>query len=100
MPLTDFTSPEPCDYKGYSKVRTRTAIGFYGRARPRSIGPPKGRCVSLISKEGAHDHPVCECTCVSLAVRPEASYRGNSKLRTRTVLGSYSRAMPRGIGPP
>ena len=27
-------------------------------------------------------------------------YRGYSKLRTRTVLGSYGRAMPRGIGAP
>ena len=27
-------------------------------------------------------------------------YRGHSKLRTHTVLGSYSRAMPRSIGPP
>jgi len=29
-----------------------------------------------------------------------SSYRGCSKLRTRTVLGSYGRAMLRGIGPP
>ena len=27
-------------YTGYSKVRTRNAIGPYGRAMPRGIGPP------------------------------------------------------------
>jgi hypothetical protein len=27
-------------YKVYSKVRTHTALGSYGRARPRGIGPP------------------------------------------------------------
>jgi hypothetical protein len=27
-------------YRGYSKLRTRTALGSYGRAMPRSIGPP------------------------------------------------------------
>jgi hypothetical protein len=36
------------------------------------------------------------------AVRKEGrkGYRGYSKTRTRTVLGSYSRALPRSIGPP
>jgi hypothetical protein len=29
-----------------------------------------------------------------------SQYRGYSKLRTRTALGPYSRASPRGIGPP
>jgi hypothetical protein len=29
-------------YRGYSKLRTRTALGPYGRASPRSIGPPEG----------------------------------------------------------
>ena len=38
-----------CAYRGYSKLRTRTALGPYGRSMPRSIGPPQGRCVSLIS---------------------------------------------------
>ena len=36
-------------YRGYSKLRTRTALGPYSRAMPRSIGPPQGRCASLIS---------------------------------------------------
>ena len=27
-------------YRGYSKLRTRTAIGSYSRDSPRSIGPP------------------------------------------------------------
>jgi hypothetical protein len=26
-------------YKGYSKLRTRTVLGSYGRTIPRSIGP-------------------------------------------------------------
>ena len=30
-------------------MRTRTALGSYGRPSPRSIGPPYGRCVLLIS---------------------------------------------------
>ena len=37
------------EYRSYSKLKTRTALGSYRRARPRSIGPPWGRCVSLIS---------------------------------------------------
>ena len=37
------------NYKGFSKVRTRTALGSYGRSMPRSIRPSQGRCVSLIS---------------------------------------------------
>jgi len=36
-------------YRGYSKLRTRTAPVSYGRAMPSSIGPPYGRCVFLIS---------------------------------------------------
>jgi len=36
-------------YRGDSKLRTRTALGPYGRPMPTSIGPPWGRCVSLIS---------------------------------------------------
>ena len=27
-------------YRGYSKLRTRTAVGSYRRASPRSVGPP------------------------------------------------------------
>ena len=38
-------------YRGYSKLRTRTAIGSYSRPMPRSIEPPLGRCVSLISSD-------------------------------------------------
>ena len=36
-------------FRGYSKLRTHTAIGTYGSSMPRSIGPSYGRCVSLIS---------------------------------------------------
>jgi hypothetical protein len=32
--------PAPSPYRGYSKLRTRTDVGAYGRAMPRSIGPP------------------------------------------------------------
>ena len=35
-------------YRGYSKVRTSTALGSHGRAMSRGIGPPWGRCVSFI----------------------------------------------------
>ena len=35
------------DYRGYSKLKARTALRSYGRAMPRSIGPPWERCVSL-----------------------------------------------------
>ena len=36
-------------YRGFSKSRTRTALGSYARASSRGIGPPYGRCVFLIS---------------------------------------------------
>ena len=36
-------------YRGYSKLRTHTALGPYGRSIRRSIGPSLGRCVSKIS---------------------------------------------------
>jgi hypothetical protein len=36
-------------YRGYSKVRTHTALGPYGSSMPRSIGPPWGRDVFLNS---------------------------------------------------
>ena len=42
----------PCvgpDVQGYSKLRTRTALGPYSRPMPRSIGPPSGRCGSFES---------------------------------------------------
>ena len=31
-------------------LRTRTALGSYRKAVPRSIGPPWGRCVSLFAR--------------------------------------------------
>ena len=37
------------EYRAYSKVRIRTALGSYGRAMPKSIGPPEGQCVSFSS---------------------------------------------------
>ena len=41
----------PCAVKngGYSRIRTRTFLGSYGRAMSRSIGPTQGRCVSLFT---------------------------------------------------
>ena len=42
-------SPPHIRYRGCSKLRTRTALGSYSRPMPRSIGPPWGRCVSLIT---------------------------------------------------
>ena len=36
-PLSGFSSEI---YRGYSKVRTNTAVGSCSRASPRSIGPP------------------------------------------------------------
>ena len=36
-------------YRGFSKLRTRTALGSYDRAMHRGIGPPHGRCVSLFA---------------------------------------------------
>ena len=37
VPVLDLNS---FAYRGYSMSRTHTAIGPYGRAMPRSIGPP------------------------------------------------------------
>jgi hypothetical protein len=37
-------------YRGYSKSRTHTTLGPYGRSTPESIGPSNGRFVSLISR--------------------------------------------------
>ena len=47
-------------YRGYSKLRARTAAGSYSRAGPRNIGPPYGRCVSLLSSSPCtvHLHPI------------------------------------------
>ena len=36
-------------YRDCSKLRTRTALGAYSRAMPRSRGPPSGQCVSLFA---------------------------------------------------
>ena len=44
-------SSELGKYRGYSKLRTRTALGSYTRPMPRNIGSPQGRCVSLISSD-------------------------------------------------
>ena len=41
--------PPARGYRGYSKLRTHTAVRPYGRASPRSIGPPWGLCASLIT---------------------------------------------------
>ena len=37
--LPPLPRPSSSRYRGYSKVRTHTAIGPYGRSVPRSIGP-------------------------------------------------------------
>ena len=36
-------------YRGYSKLRTHTALGSFGSSMPGSIGSSQGRGVSLIS---------------------------------------------------
>ena len=40
------------EYRGYSKLRTRTALASYGRAMLRRVGPPQGRCVSMFTHTG------------------------------------------------
>jgi hypothetical protein len=40
---------EKGSYRGSSLIRTRTALGSYGRAMPSGIGPPYGQCVSLFT---------------------------------------------------
>ena len=39
-------------------------------------------------------------TCTLVCPAPSSAYRGYSKLRTRILLGSCRRPMPRSIGPP
>ena len=92
-------------YRGYSKLRKRTAIGPDGKAMPTSIGPPLGRWVSLPSSNTCA--PVPPGFLGSLATRAlieigaflstmraagrerqrleRQSYRGYSKVRTRTA---------------
>ena len=48
-------------YRGYSKLRTRTALGSYGRSMPRSIGPSYGWCVFLISSNPCTVQPPPPC---------------------------------------
>ena len=41
-------TPYPLPYRGYSILRTHTALGSYGKARPRGIGPAQGVVCVLI----------------------------------------------------
>ena len=75
-------------YRGYSKLRTHPAIGPYGRSIPRSIGPAYGQCVSLKSSNP------CTTASMSFGVPPPKSepefssyphYRGYSQSSTRTA---------------
>ena len=57
-PPQDRSAPRSCfrrtlklSYRGDSKLRTRAALGSYGRPMPRSKGPPWGRHVFLISSD-------------------------------------------------
>ena len=54
------TSARPVEcYRGYSKLRTHTAVGPYGSSMPGSIGPSYWLCVSLISSNpciSQYDH--------------------------------------------
>ena len=71
-------------YRGYSKVRTGTAVGSYSRASTRSIGPPQGRYVSLISSN----------PCARGEASHSKDYRGTSAIKDSAPLGPYSRKMP------
>ena len=70
---------------GYSKLRTRTTLGF-GRARRRSIGPAVGRCLSLFASKGAHPctggQPDAGVNLIS-AFRSTLMYRGTRKVDIR-----------------
>ena len=43
-------------YRGYSKLRTRTALGSYGRAMPRGIGSPVGAVRILYFEKPLHSY--------------------------------------------
>jgi hypothetical protein len=43
--------PRSTGYRGYSKSRTCITVGSYSRASQRSIRPPWGQCVSLLSSD-------------------------------------------------
>jgi len=60
--------------QGLLEIRTRTALGPYGRSMPRSIGPPQRQCVSLISS-----NPCTEST--FLAVRPSGDAHADTLRR-------------------
>ena len=75
-------------YRGDLKLRTRTAIGPYGRAMPRSIGSPWGRCVSLLSSNPCiQEIPSREDRDLGFGELELVGrgYRGYSKLRTHTA---------------
>ena len=81
-------------YQDYSRIMTRNSIGSYDRAMHRGIGPPYGRCVSLLASnpgkryETGHSPPWQGgpfCSRIS---------RVTSLIRNSAPLGPYSRKMP------
>ena len=52
-------------YRGYSRIRTHTALGSYRRSLPRNMGPPWERCVSVFANipcTGTLQHPMVGIT--------------------------------------
>ena len=69
-------------YRGYWKLRPRTAVGSYSRARPRSRGPPWGQCVSLLSSNPCiYNPPVARGH-----IRPPTGRRSLQMAYSRSVL--------------
>ena len=67
-------------------------LGFRCPAHPLPGGDSRGGS-KLLAALGGSKRRTCR-------VRNGRTYRGYSKLRPRTFLGSYRRPMPRSIGPP
>ena len=87
--------PPPHDHRPPSRCAYCRVLGGrgapYGRDTPIPCPLPTGE---------AGLNPAASAQTVSRKVLGTYEYMGYSKLRTRAVLGSYSRAMPRSIGPP
>ncbi|KAJ1488072.1 hypothetical protein T484DRAFT_1939948 [Baffinella frigidus] len=75
----------PLLHRGYSRTRTRTALGSYGRASRRSIRSPKGRCVSF-----SFGYPLCH-RLQAPRCGATRTIHGLSRTRTHTATSvSYS----------
>ena len=78
-------------YKGYSRIGTRTALGSYDRAMPRSIGLNYGLCVSAFTTYISR----CEIADSSATGVPRTLCGGTSLIRDSFPQGPYSRTMTR-----